>query len=497
MQNLPTFLQSLELDADADERAIRRAYARKLKQIDQENDPAAFQQLREAYEAALAWTDRQSGQPVADVRQVHRADTAGSDAPGETPDYRPRQGWNVPTPQPAVHSPHQENPYQLANAVFADFQAAYGRLMEAGKPGRAFKARKAAHGQELVAWRRELDRSLADDRLVNIAARNRFEALVANTLANGWQPGNEILFAVAVDIFGWGTDRNRLSQLGQAGMLVDRAIDEREMFFTQSSDDKLAQRKVLEMLRSAAPPSEKQVKSKIIHIHKLMTRFPALMSISVNAANAGRWPELYEKLPPRKRGEARKWRFLHGEKRAVKFFLGVGFVLLIHFGPKMYRDSTRPASDNPSHSASAVPRKAPPQPKSLPVTQEQMDEIFSRIQYKPGRKVKEGRMFVDYKVFLDADGKVLGMNKQESSGDPVFHEAVKKALSGFTFPPGTSVVFVMHSAIEVHRRKNTPPRMSEQELKKLMEETFLDKSKLLPLPGLERNKRQSNPSDSP
>lgn len=45
----------LGLDATADERAIKRAYAHRLKQTRPDEDPVGFQQLHEAYQAALTW----------------------------------------------------------------------------------------------------------------------------------------------------------------------------------------------------------------------------------------------------------------------------------------------------------------------------------------------------------------------------------------------------------------------------------------------------------
>ena len=47
------YFAELGLDADADERAVKRAYAARLKLIDVEKDPAAFQALRETFEGAL------------------------------------------------------------------------------------------------------------------------------------------------------------------------------------------------------------------------------------------------------------------------------------------------------------------------------------------------------------------------------------------------------------------------------------------------------------
>ncbi|MGH8036295.1 MAG: J domain-containing protein [Stenotrophomonas sp.] len=48
-------LEWLELEPDADERAIKRAYAKRLRSTRPDEDPAGFQQLHEAYQAALDW----------------------------------------------------------------------------------------------------------------------------------------------------------------------------------------------------------------------------------------------------------------------------------------------------------------------------------------------------------------------------------------------------------------------------------------------------------
>lgn len=48
-------LRALGLDTDADERAVRRAYAARLRTCRPDEDPVGFQVLHEAYQEALAW----------------------------------------------------------------------------------------------------------------------------------------------------------------------------------------------------------------------------------------------------------------------------------------------------------------------------------------------------------------------------------------------------------------------------------------------------------
>lgn len=97
-------LEWLELDEAADERAIKRAYAARLRITRPDEDPAGFQQLHEAYQAALAWAKHRAQRDMdgdsghVDVRHEPAAGTTvpitaeGQDAiparstPGESPE---------------------------------------------------------------------------------------------------------------------------------------------------------------------------------------------------------------------------------------------------------------------------------------------------------------------------------------------------------------------------------------------------------------------------
>lgn len=75
-------LEILGLEPGADERAIKRAYARLLKGCRPDDDPQGFQQLRDAYEAALD----QARRGVADDDDEYNEDDACDDANDEHDD---------------------------------------------------------------------------------------------------------------------------------------------------------------------------------------------------------------------------------------------------------------------------------------------------------------------------------------------------------------------------------------------------------------------------
>ena len=89
----------LDLPRDADSKDVRRAYARKLKAIDQATDIEGFSQLRSAYDMALRLTGV-SGKPAA-TRQHTLPDPPAPQRPEAAPAFKP---------DPAVISPASDNP---------------------------------------------------------------------------------------------------------------------------------------------------------------------------------------------------------------------------------------------------------------------------------------------------------------------------------------------------------------------------------------------------
>jgi hypothetical protein len=254
-------LNRLGLDKAADERAIKRAYARELKQIDQEADAAGFQVLRHAYEYALEWVRHQA------------FDAGAASAAPETVD--------AAAPAPAAALPVAD-PQVLAEEVFARFSAAC----------EVFGARE--DGGDAAMWKMHLQRCAGDDRLINLSARAFFEYMVAGRLADGWRPGHEKLFVAACELFRWTEDRRRLVEFGRLGSIINQAIEESEMFGQQGAHDCDAQTRAMERVRLAAEPDKEALRLHAPHLERMVTRFPAWTAICASAKRIMEWVRLQE-----------------------------------------------------------------------------------------------------------------------------------------------------------------------------------------------------------
>ncbi|TFW24045.1 tetratricopeptide repeat protein [Duganella callida] len=299
------FLARLGLNDDADERAVRRAYAKELKQVDQEADPAGFQSLREAYDTALQWL-RHRAMARAHAAAAAQAPSELSDATGGGLDVDAAAPSAASAGSAAWHPPATAGPGTAVNpdalgaqpevdldalgaAVFADFQRRCQSIVTE-RPALAD-----------APWQRELRFSLDDPRLINIRARDIFERHVAMLLVDGWQAGHEALLVAAVKVFGWSQDRRRVLSLGRAGGLLDAAIDERATFDLQADELRDAQARLIARLRDDRPPGTRELVADSSLLELLIARYPHWLALITSAPNIVRWRALNAALPGWKR----------------------------------------------------------------------------------------------------------------------------------------------------------------------------------------------------
>lgn len=466
------FLTRLGLRPDADARDIRRAYSRELKKIDQEADPAGFQELREAYEIALSWHAHNlreaalaalagSDQAPADAPP---AETAPSDAPAPTapaaealpvsraaPDAAssaepgPAAGQE-PEPEPAPE-PQPDDPYYLADQVFQKFATSVAALAERNETRQPL-------------WKSVLQRSLDDERLFNLTARTIFEARIAHELAAGWKPGHEILFVAANDAFEWERDRRRILQFGEAGGMVNRAIDEWKLFESLSPESVTSFNQLIEYVRATPEPRGKAGRNDLLMFHQMASNVYTWLAIILDRQTLENWgnaaqeevqrPDPEAQAPAEQRQEAPE---PAQESSWIKpsFIWPMFFILflLLRACYSMIEDGKQAQRHN--QQADQLKQLAPAA-VDQPPSRAQKDEIRSRIAYKWPASTPPGKYVADYQVFIDAKGKVLGMNLLNSSGNKGYDAAVKKAITESPpFPPGTKTVFPLSFGMEVSK----------------------------------------------
>ncbi len=269
------FLDRLGVEDGAPVATIRRAYARALKRIDQEADPAGFQLLREAYEALMRWIADGTG--PSPVNALNMASQAG---PAES---------TAPLVQQA--RPIGEAAETLADVAYAQFDKAAAALVQAGQ----------ADDQD--AWEKALSDTRRSDAQSNVSARTLFESRIAARLVQGWSPGHHILFSAALAVFQWRADRQRIQYFGYAGAVLDQAIEEMVMTERQAPGEADHQRRVLLRLRQHNRPDGQSLGIAMFHLEQLLHRFPALSSVTVDVQAVTQWREAHAALPEVEKGK--------------------------------------------------------------------------------------------------------------------------------------------------------------------------------------------------
>jgi TPR repeat protein len=273
MNKLPEFFVQYDLPADADERAVKRVYARQLKLIDQETDLAGFQALRDAFEVAMVWLQYR--------QQANTQDTSLEIDPQGPANGSVDSSQNSQTVDASVLVTSMETAnleavaQDIIVAMINDMRSHYYDPLYAGK---------------CFMW------TMDDARLVHMETSQCFEGMLVRYLLQGWQPGNGELFDVAVEYYGWKKDSRRLHNWGEGGYILSRAIAEQAEFNTQDEGFRGAHWALLLKARYEYEPEHYYLLVHFPMMLRLLETYPTWVFMVTSRGNIEAWHQRYASL---------------------------------------------------------------------------------------------------------------------------------------------------------------------------------------------------------
>jgi len=320
---LPWFLELLSLPPHADERAVRRAYATRVKLIDPAADPAAFARLREAYEAARAW--------AADEEHGAEQEAAAAAPPA------------LSEPVPSVDAPSADSTVPPYAAVNPQEQAV--RLVD------RMTARIASG--EAADIRGELETCTAELRLQYIDAPGIFEDVFIDRLARGLFEKRPYVFTLAMAHFHW-QEIGHLAALGPKGMWIE-AVESQRMAWKSLPPLLRANRlSLIEAADAAKGNLSTAIVRRWFEVRDDFQRFPAYLGLYLALPRQYAWATAYAALPATERqaleapAKTSRWRWPNREsiRRAWGFFFIAfvgGLIYLLESAATIPRTTPTPA----------------------------------------------------------------------------------------------------------------------------------------------------------
>lgn len=262
----------------SDAKAIRRAYAAALKQIDQQTQQAAFEQLRAAYERALAWARHHQDQPAPGEIDAARPEAeAVADAAGQTPaqEAAPPEAatpaavdFRMNQPQVKVHvQTHADGPESTRRMA-----RQRTRAIE-----RWVQALMLADATQLDDLWRQIQ---ADPALLHLDAADEMSAALLHALAQR-PDGRMALFRDASARYGWNQAGFQLHGRPGVPALVDQLEQERAIWRGHARAYRKGHERVIKLLQKTPAPSWRLARRVAGHIHRMRNQVPLWFTLQV------------------------------------------------------------------------------------------------------------------------------------------------------------------------------------------------------------------------
>lgn len=270
----PWFLERLGLDESADERAIKRAYATRLKKIDQTTDIAGFTDLHRIYQAALAWHTSRTPEPAGAIVDAESLAGQSPAAPIDRETFPRDPAGNTQESGDRMVSPEEAA------------RVAHARLVE-----------RISHGDSA---NQVLGEELDVLRLGHLRAPFLFELRLIESLADGSISQRFELFNAAQTYFSW-KDIGHLQALGRHGGWITSVKKESHAWSEQSPQ--LPGVLLLDALKHGSAnglPSANQWPN----IQGIIQCYPHFLSLQLDQARVNALQQAFEALPDKEKNWA-------------------------------------------------------------------------------------------------------------------------------------------------------------------------------------------------